>query len=358
MALSQVKKGNATSFYAVNKDPWFLVHVTFSMVLTGHLKFSAALPVQTVVPAGGKVLLGQLTAEPGSGPNRYQTAINYNFGDPAAIPDPKAVYLLPYEHGVKHGVAQGYYGHFTHQSCQCLDFDLAENSPVCAARDGQVVALKQDSDKGGADIRFVKSSNYVTVLHSDGTWANYDHLRRNGAAVKLGQWVKAGQLVGYSGHTGWAAGPHLHFDVRKAAWQGGESPTVPTVFLQQGGGAVSLEEGKYYYAYHPGGAPFQEASAVTLNEPTLDQYSAPAPPNGSVTIRTVDLDSDVLFYARNGTAQDTTFTLRFRDLRDFSSSKPVPYTKLVPAGKEVYLLRLHRLEMGVPAAYATNYSYR
>lgn len=359
LVLSKVKKGKDTLFYAVNKEPYFPIHVTFNMVMTGHYKFSAPLPVKTVVPGGQKALLGTLTLEPGPGANGVQTEMDFNYGDPAAVPDPGAVYLLPYEHGVKHAVVQGYYGQFTHQSCQCLDFDLAEGSPVCAARDGQVVSLKQDSDIGGMDARDIKLSNYVIVLHSDGTWANYDHLCRNGAAVKLGQRVKAGQLIGYSGHTGMASGPHLHFDVRKGDWYRRESPTVPTVFLQQGGGAVSLQEGKYYYSFHPGGAPFTETKAEMYTEEVLDQYSAPATvKSGAVTLRHFDFDSDVLFYGVNGSSRDKTFTLGFPMLRGYTCSKGLPYTKLVPAGKEVYLLRIHRVDLNKVSGYSIQGSFQ
>ncbi len=358
LVVSQVKKGKETYFYAVNKDPWFPIHVKFEMALQGHYKFSAPLPVQTVVPPGQEVLLGVLRVEPGPGSSHCSTNAGFFYGDPGAVPDPNAVYLFPWEHGVKHVVVQGYYGHYTHQTCQCLDFDLKENSPVCAARDGQVVALKQDSDIGGPDARFGKDANYVVILHSDGTWANYDHLRRNGAAVELGQWVKAGQVIGYSGHTGWAKGPHLHFDVRKASWEKGESPTLATLFLQQDGGAVSAEEGKYYYSYHPGGKAFTEIRAELYTEAALDQYSVPATLSGSVTLRQFDLDSDVLIYAQNGTGRDETFTVNFPTLEDYTCSKPLPYTKVVPAGKEVYLLRLHRAALDSPSRYNVHYSYR
>jgi murein DD-endopeptidase MepM/ murein hydrolase activator NlpD len=51
------------------------------------------------------------------------------------------------------------------------------------------------------------------VLHDDGTLTEYVHLMQGGSAVRVGEKVAAGKLIGYSGNTGYSAGPHLHFAV-------------------------------------------------------------------------------------------------------------------------------------------------
>ena len=53
----------------------------------------------------------------------------------------------------------------------------------------------------------------VMLLHNFGFKTMYAHLK-NKAVVKVGQFVKKGDLIGYSGNTGLSTGPHLHYEVR------------------------------------------------------------------------------------------------------------------------------------------------
>lgn len=92
---------------------------------------------------------------------------------------------------------------------------MPEGEKVCAARSGQVVELKKDSDKGGFDKKFLNDCNFVRIEHGDGTVAMYGHLQKDGVLVALGDLVFAGQPIGLSGHTGFASGPHLHFEVNR-----------------------------------------------------------------------------------------------------------------------------------------------
>jgi murein DD-endopeptidase MepM/ murein hydrolase activator NlpD len=56
----------------------------------------------------------------------------------------------------------------------------------------------------------------VVVDHHDGYFTHYAHMSRD--AVRIGQQVKAGDLLGYEGSTGDSTGPHLHFEVHKGMW--------------------------------------------------------------------------------------------------------------------------------------------
>jgi len=77
--------------------------------------------------------------------------------------------------------------------------------PIAAAAAGQVVFAGGDP--------CCSYGIYVDIVHADGYETRYAHL--SSLSVGLGQWVEQGQLVGVSGITGRATGPHLHFELRR-----------------------------------------------------------------------------------------------------------------------------------------------
>jgi murein DD-endopeptidase MepM/ murein hydrolase activator NlpD len=81
------------------------------------------------------------------------------------------------------------------------DFDVPRGTPVAAAAAGRVAFV------GPLAIR----GNSVIVDHGMGVFSGYHHLSRT--SVQVGQQVAAGDLVGYSGASGLATGPHLHWEV-------------------------------------------------------------------------------------------------------------------------------------------------
>ena len=76
----------------------------------------------------------------------------------------------------------------------------------------------------------LSDANFVTLVHDDGTMAQYAHLMHDGVAVEKGQFVNAGEVIGRSGNTGFSSGPHLHFEVYVPALNG--STTHPVFFRQ------------------------------------------------------------------------------------------------------------------------------
>ncbi|MFA7337183.1 MAG: M23 family metallopeptidase [Candidatus Obscuribacterales bacterium] len=129
-----------------------------------------------------------------------------------------SIYSLPFQKGTSHILAQGYGGTISHFAGTdkefAVDFVMPIGTTVRAARAGQVIAVKADSNIGGMDpAQFKYAANYVMIRHSDGTYGSYEHLKQNGALVRLGQTVGAGDAIALSGNTGMSTGPHLHFEV-------------------------------------------------------------------------------------------------------------------------------------------------
>jgi murein DD-endopeptidase MepM/ murein hydrolase activator NlpD len=124
------------------------------------------------------------------------------------------VYQLPFKEGTSHKVVQGYGGMFSHKHKAALDFSMPEGTPVYAARGGVIYSTKDDSDEGGPFSKYEGKANYIIIQHDDKSFGCYWHLRKNGVVVKKGR-VNKGQLIGYSGSTGFVLRPHLHFAVKR-----------------------------------------------------------------------------------------------------------------------------------------------
>ena len=143
------------------------------------------------------------------------------------------VYMLPYERGTMHRVAQGYESLFSHYGDYAIDFKMKRGTKVLAARSGVVVFVKQSDVRGGVGKKYVGTGNGITVLHSDGTYAHYWHLQHNGAFVSVADSVQQGQIIGLSGDTGFSAFPHLHFEVTRSLQKSKDD--FPVLFLTKKG---------------------------------------------------------------------------------------------------------------------------
>ena len=122
-------------------------------------------------------------------------------------------YSLPYEKGKSFLLVQAYQSRFSHKGEFALDFKMKKGTKICAARGGIVVEVKKDSRKGGLKNKYLSQCNHVIIKHDDGTYGNYWHLKYNGALVHAGDTIQQGQVIGLAGKTGYAAFPHLHFEV-------------------------------------------------------------------------------------------------------------------------------------------------
>jgi murein DD-endopeptidase MepM/ murein hydrolase activator NlpD len=143
-------------------------------------------------------------------------------------------YSLPYEKGKSFLLVQAYQSKFlSHRGEIALDFKMKKGTKICAARSGIVVAVREDSKVGGINPKYLSEGNHVIIKHDDGTYANYWHLKYNGALVNVGDTVKQGDVIGLAGKTGYALFPHLHFEVTTHPYPGHDQ--LRTEFLTQKG---------------------------------------------------------------------------------------------------------------------------
>lgn len=98
-----------------------------------------------------------------------------------------------------------------------LDIGAPAGAPVVAAADGTVEEASDDNSHG--------YGNHVLIAHGNGYETLYAHLSRY--VVKTGQTVSQGALIGYVGATGFADGPHLHFEVRHGGIRIDPEPLLP-----------------------------------------------------------------------------------------------------------------------------------
>jgi len=137
----------------------------------------------------------------------------------AAATAAEALYRLPWPEGLSFMFTQVSDGritsHFTKATLHAVDIAMPEGIPVLAARAGVVEALEMRHGASPEEDPLSYEGNFVRVRHVDGTAAIYAHLRHAGVAVRVGEGVEPGQLLGYSGSTGDVLEPHLHFAVTR-----------------------------------------------------------------------------------------------------------------------------------------------
>ena len=77
-------------------------------------------------------------------------------------------------------------------------------SPVYATNNGVVTKATYAYSYG----------NHIIINHNNGFYSLYGHMSGFANGIREGSVVSRGQLIGYVGSSGWATGPHLHFEIR------------------------------------------------------------------------------------------------------------------------------------------------
>lgn len=95
-----------------------------------------------------------------------------------------------------------------------IDIPVRSGTPITSPAPGYIAWTRKGTSYG----------NYIMVIHPGGLATLYAHL--SSFNVKPDQFVRRGDVIGYSGNTGLSTGPHLHFEVRKEG-----IPTNPLDYL-------------------------------------------------------------------------------------------------------------------------------
>lgn len=128
-------------------------------------------------------------------PTQYKDTISFNLYDSLS----NFMWSMP----LKNCAINSEFGMRSYRWHYGTDLDLEIGDPVYAAFDGIVRISKYDGSGYG---------NYLLVRHYNGLETLYGHL--SATNVKVGQLVKAGEIIGKGGNTGRSSGPHLHYEVR------------------------------------------------------------------------------------------------------------------------------------------------
>jgi murein DD-endopeptidase MepM/ murein hydrolase activator NlpD len=218
---------------ALNEQQWRNWTAAFLLTLgsftTVAPKLATAMPIRVDRPSAlsGQNFASEIYARnvaPSSGPY-ISLAANPN----PTIASPLQGFCHPLN-GLGY-LSQGING-TTHRGRMAYAYDLATSigTPVYAMRAGRVIGVQDKyPDTGGGPDRISKF-NYVMVEHDAGYRSAYVHLQqgfRSTVQIKAGDRVEKGQLIGYSGNSGWSTGPHLHIEIQRPGSAFTFTQTVP-----------------------------------------------------------------------------------------------------------------------------------
>ncbi|MDD5159646.1 MAG: M23 family metallopeptidase [Sulfuricurvum sp.] len=230
-------------FEVENLNP-YTVTLSIDFESLSNLKASNRLPLFIEVPGRSKKKVLELSRISAALGVDYRSSYGWVRGSAFAIHQDNYLYTLPFVKGANVYVSQGYHGDTSHKglSAYAVDFPVAVGTPIYAAREGIVVGAEGSNNLGGASPEYRQYANYVIIEHSDGTMGNYYHLKQGGTAVAIGQKVLKGDLIGYSGNTGYTSGPHLHFSVSKVDPISMRRPMNLPIKMQTAQGIVILPQ--------------------------------------------------------------------------------------------------------------------
>ncbi|MCZ4223711.1 urea transporter [Pedobacter rhodius] len=151
-------------------------------------------------------------------------------------------------------VSQAYNGDITHKGewSEALDFVLKDidnktyewpgikpedyycyNKPVLAAAAGYVCeVIDHVDDNVIGQVNLAQNwGNTVVIKHTDNLFTKVSHLKKNSVKVKVGDYVKQGDVIALCGNSGRSPEPHLHFQVQKTPFIGSKTFAYPFAYF-------------------------------------------------------------------------------------------------------------------------------
>ncbi|MCP4229830.1 MAG: peptidoglycan DD-metalloendopeptidase family protein [bacterium] len=156
------------------------------------------------------------------------------------------------------------------------DYAAKEGTPIRAANRGKVVLAEKAIIRG----------NYVCIDHGKGVFTLYNHMSAH--AVREGDMVEKGQVIGFIGATGVSTGPHVHWEMRVFKWVTDALQWTREEFTYR-------EPDEERVALAEIEAAYEEILAAPIPEPLTDDEEA-----DDVEEDTVDSESDATYEMDDG----------------------------------------------------------
>lgn len=224
--------------YSIQNDYAGPIEVEVDFAEAKNAQAMPKFPSRFIIPPGTSESMFELGAVTESEAWSITLKYRYALGRPLEKYDSNEFFYPPIAPDASFPITQAFGGSFSHQDEQnkyAVDIAMPEGTPVYAARSGIVMEVADDFFKGGVNKVYSNEANSIRILHDDGSMAVYAHMELEKAQVHAGLKVAAGQLIGYSGNTGFTSGPHLHFAVQYN--KGMALVSVPFTFITRMGEA-------------------------------------------------------------------------------------------------------------------------
>ncbi len=218
------KRGSAQQDIVVVNQNQAPVEVSFRLTEQTNVR-AQAIPAQWIVPAHSEIKIATLQPENAAAALRYDYQLRWQLGNPGARHNEAFAYLPPVPANSLFTISQGFNGTYSHSgegNRYAIDIGMPIGTAIRAARGGSIAVVKDSYSDAGGSVENRGQTNAVYVLHDDGTFGVYAHLKRASALVRPGQRVQPGQIIAQSGNSGYSTGPHLHFAILRNAglkWQ-------------------------------------------------------------------------------------------------------------------------------------------